>query len=53
MNTQLCIDILTWFVTKSGHKGYENTTIPEKCPQPVFVEDRKKIKTQIIHLMET
>jgi hypothetical protein len=29
-------------VTKSGHKGYENTTIPDKCPQPVFVEDRWK-----------
>ena len=41
INTQLFIDILTWFVTKSGHKGYENTTIPEKCLQPVFIEDQE------------
>ena len=42
VNTKLFLDILTWFVTKSGHKGYENITIPEKCPQPVFIEDREK-----------
>jgi hypothetical protein len=41
VNTQLFIDILTWFVTKSGHKGYENITTPEKCPQPVFIEDQE------------
>ena len=42
VNTRLFIDILTWFVTKSGHKGYENITIPEKCPQPVLIEDKEK-----------
>ena len=41
INTQLFIDILTWFVTKSGHKDYKNTTIPEKCPQPVLVADEE------------
>ena len=40
INTQLFLDILTWFVSKSGHKGYENTILPEKCPQPVLIEDR-------------
>jgi hypothetical protein len=42
VNTRLFLDILTWFVTKSGHKGYENITIPEKCPQPVLIEDKEK-----------
>jgi len=41
VNTQLFIDILTWFVTKSGHKGYDNTTIPAKCPQPVLIENQE------------
>jgi hypothetical protein len=41
VDTQLFIDILTWFVNESGHPGYQNTTIPEKCPQPLFVEDKE------------
>jgi hypothetical protein len=38
-NTQLCIDILTWFVQQSGHPGYRNTSIPDDCPQPLLVKD--------------
>jgi hypothetical protein len=38
---QLFIDILTWFVKESGHPGYQDTVIPEKCPQPLFVEDQE------------
>ena len=41
IDTQLFIDILTWFVKESGHPGYSNTLIPEECPQPIFVEDKK------------
>jgi hypothetical protein len=41
VDTQLFIDILTWFVIESEHPGYQNTTKPEKCPQPLFVEDRE------------
>ncbi len=37
--TQLFIDILTWFVKESGHPGFQNTTIPEECHNPCFVED--------------
>ncbi len=33
VDTQLYIDILTWFVKESGHPGYLNTSIPEDCPQ--------------------
>ena len=41
IDTQLFIDILTWFVKESGHPGYDNTTIPEDSPQPLFVEDKE------------
>jgi hypothetical protein len=39
IDTQLYIDILTWFVKESGHPGYLNTSVPEDCPQPLLVED--------------
>jgi len=41
INTKDFLDILTWFVTESGHEGYKNITIPEECPQPVFVADQE------------
>ncbi len=37
-DTQLFIDILTWFVKESGHPGYQNTTVPEKMSQTTFCE---------------
>ncbi len=39
VDTQLYIDILTWFAKESGHPGYLNTSIPEDCPKPLLVED--------------
>jgi hypothetical protein len=39
VDTQLYIDILTWFVKESGHPSYLNTSIPENCPQPLLVEE--------------
>jgi hypothetical protein len=41
VGTQLFIDNLTWFVKESGHPGFQNTTVPEKCPKPLFVEDQE------------
>jgi hypothetical protein len=41
VDTQLFIDILTWFVKESGHPGFQNTTTPETCPKPLFVEDQE------------
>jgi hypothetical protein len=41
VDTQLFIDVLTWFVNKSGHSGYAKTSILEDCPQPLLVEDPK------------
>jgi hypothetical protein len=40
VDTQLLIDILTWFVKESGHPGFQNTTAPEECPKPLFVENQ-------------
>jgi hypothetical protein len=41
VDTQLFIDILTWFVKESGHPGYQKTTVTEECPPPFFVEDQQ------------
>jgi hypothetical protein len=38
-DTQLFIDVMTWFIQESGHPGYNKTLIPEDCPQPFLVED--------------
>ncbi len=32
LDTQLFIDITTWFVQKSVHPGFKDTSIPEECP---------------------
>ena len=39
VDTQLFIDIMTWFVQQSGHPGFKDTSIPEECPQPLLVGD--------------
>ena len=39
IDTQLYIDILTWFVKESSHPGYLNTSIPKDCHQPLLVEN--------------
>jgi hypothetical protein len=39
VDTQLFIDVLTWFVKESGNSRYAKTSIPEDCPQPLFVKD--------------
>jgi hypothetical protein len=41
VNTQLFIDVMTWFIQESGHPGYNKTSIPEDCPQPLLIEDSK------------
>ncbi len=41
VDTQLFIVILTWFVKESGHPGYQNTTVSEECPKPLFVENQE------------
>ncbi len=39
MDTQLFIDVMTWFVKESGHPGYKETSIPKDCTQPILIED--------------
>ena len=41
MDTQLFIDVMTWFIKESGHPGYKATLIQEDCPQPILIEDSK------------
>jgi hypothetical protein len=41
VDTQLIIDILTWFVKESGHPGQQKTNISEECPQQLFAEDQE------------
>jgi hypothetical protein len=43
LNTDLFLDLLTWFVKSSGHKGYKDVVPPEECPDPIaFVEDESR-----------
>ena len=39
VDTQLFIDVMTWFIKESGHPGYKETLIPQNCTQPTFIED--------------
>ena len=39
VDTQLFIDVITWFIQESGHPGYNKISVPKDCPQPCFVED--------------
>ncbi len=41
VDTQLFIDVMTWFVKESGHPEYNKTSISEECPQPLLIEDSK------------
>jgi hypothetical protein len=41
VDTQLFIDIRTWFVQQSGQPGFSNTSILHECPQPLLVEDKE------------
>mgnify|MGYP006194651551 CR=1 FL=1 len=37
MNADLFLDLLTWFIQESGHKGYKDVTPPDECPKPVII----------------
>ena len=30
----------TWFIKRSGHKGFAKVPIPEQCPRPVIITDK-------------
>jgi hypothetical protein len=51
VNTQLFIDILTWFVKESGHPGFQKTTISEECPKPHLWKIKKQQTTKPNHPM--
>ena len=37
MDTDLLMDLLTWFIKESGHQGYSEVTPPDECPNPVII----------------
>jgi hypothetical protein len=39
LDTRKLMEVLTWFIRDSGHKGFENTTPPDECPVPSFIEE--------------
>ncbi len=39
VDTQLFIDVMTWFIEESGHPRYKETSIPEDSTQPILIED--------------
>ena len=44
VDTQLFIDVMTWFIKESGHPGYKETLIPQDCTQPILIEDSETKK---------
>ncbi len=46
VDTQLFIDILTWFWKESGHPGYQNTTIQKNVLNYFLWKIKKQITTQ-------
>jgi hypothetical protein len=43
LDTELFIDIITWFVQNPRHPGFKDTSITDECPQPLFTSHRLKI----------
>ena len=42
LDTDKFLSLLTWFIKSSGHKGYEDVTPPEECPDPIaYIEDEE------------
>ena len=37
MDTDMVMDLLTWFINESGHQGYSEVTPPDECPNPVII----------------
>ena len=37
INTEVFMDLLTWYIKESGHLGYDGFTPPDECPNPVIV----------------
>lgn len=39
LDAEKVINLLEWFVRKSGHPGYKHVTPPTDCPQPTIIID--------------
>ena len=42
LDTSQFLNLLTWFIKSSGHKGYRDLTPPDECPDPIaYIEDEE------------
>ena len=42
LDTAQFLNLLTWFVKSSGHKGYSEVVPPDECPNPIaYIEDEE------------
>ena len=39
LDTNLYINLMTWYIKESTHPAYEGLTPPEECPAPQIIED--------------
>ena len=40
VDTKLYMDVLSWFIQKSGHCGYIYLCVPDSIPSPIVMEDK-------------
>ena len=52
MNADLFLDLLTWFIKESGHKGYKDVTPPDECPKPVIILQDEDNENNTAHLID-
>lgn len=40
VDTKLYMDVLSWFIQKSGHRGYRDLRVPDSIPSPIVMGDK-------------
>ena len=43
VDTKMYMDILSWFIQKSGHSAFKDLEVPDTVPAPVVIEDSSSI----------
>ena len=41
VDTKILRAILTWFISESGHQGYNGLRVPSECPVPTIIEEKE------------
>ena len=39
LDTEFLLKVLTWYISESGHPGFEDFTPPSQCPKPTVIAD--------------